>query len=117
MLFPPAVPLVRLTKPLLPFAPALVKTFRRRFYLMRVMYGGNSEASDQHLTGYDFDILGSFLSATGFCDIRRVKKFGIFKDSSDLWWDFQSGKAVSQEEVGEVGGGVQISLNVMARKC
>ena len=69
---------------------------------MRVMYGGNSEASDQHLTGYDFDILGSFLSATGFCDIRRVKKFGIFKDSSDLWWAFQRGKAVSQEEVGEV---------------
>eukprot|EP00520_Triparma_pacifica_P007474 CAMPEP_0118637280 /NCGR_PEP_ID=MMETSP0785-20121206/3069_1 /TAXON_ID=91992 /ORGANISM="Bolidomonas pacifica, Strain CCMP 1866" /LENGTH=235 /DNA_ID=CAMNT_0006528457 /DNA_START=15 /DNA_END=718 /DNA_ORIENTATION=- len=54
----------------------------RRFYIMRVMFGGNAEKGDIHMAGYDFDILGGFLEATGFCRIKRVKGFGMFRDSS-----------------------------------
>ena len=81
------------------------------------VYGGNAEEGDHHMAGYDFDILGSFLEAAGFCKIKRIKAFGLFRDSSDLWWDWGKGAAVREEEVGEEEGGVQISLNVVARKC
>ena len=93
-----------------------VEKAQRRFHIMRIMFGGNAEDGDVHMAGYDFDIIGGFLEAAGFCRIKRVREFGLFNDSSVLWWDWEKGQTVHGGDVGEEGG-VQISLNVIARKC
>ena len=70
-----------------------------RFQIMRMMFGGQADAYDQHKTGFFFDMLGSMLDEAGFGDIRRVEDFGLFKDSSTTRY-----------------AGNLISLNVEARK-
>ncbi len=70
-----------------------------RFQIMRMMFGGQADAYDQHKTGFFFDMLGSMLDKTGFTDIKRVEEFGLFDDSSKTRF-----------------AGNLISLNVQARK-
>lgn len=66
-----------------------------RFYLQRVMMGGQIEPYDFHKTSFSEDILTHILAAHGFRNMKRVRSFGLFDDTSDL-----------------VVAGVPISLNI-----
>jgi predicted SAM-dependent methyltransferase len=70
-----------------------------RFLIMRMMFGGQSNESDVHKVGFDFDILCIYLLDAGFSDCVRVNEFNLFQDCSIL----------------EVCGN-PISLNVIATK-
>lgn len=70
-----------------------------RFHVMRMMFGGRTTEYDVHYVGLNFEFLGMFLHEAGFRDIRRVREFGLFKDTSML-----------------VFANVPISLNIEARK-
>ena len=70
-----------------------------RIHVMRILYGGRTDAHDVHYVGFDQEIMGFFLANAGFSHLRRVKSFGLFDDMSTV----------------EVAG-VPISLNVIATK-
>ena len=70
-----------------------------RIHVMRILYGGRTDAHDIHYSGFDQEILGFFLAGAGFSKMRRVKSFGLFDDMSAV----------------EVAG-VPVSLNVVACK-
>ncbi|CAM9656557.1 unnamed protein product, partial [Heterosigma akashiwo] len=65
---------------------------------MRVLYGGQVDAHDYHRAGFDEDLLTAYLAQAGFCEIQRVKSFGLFRDSSELLFK-----------------GEEISLNILAK--
>ena len=54
-----------------------------RIHVMRMMFGGQTDAYDFHYIGLDFDLLKTYLVDAGFFDIARVKTFGLFDDTSD----------------------------------
>jgi predicted SAM-dependent methyltransferase len=64
-----------------------------------MMFGGRTTAYDVHHAGLNFEFLQAFLQEVGFRDVKRVKEFGLFADTSTLLF-----------------GDVPISLNVEARK-
>lgn len=70
-----------------------------RIHVMRILYGGRTDPHDIHYTGFDENILGFFLGQAGFTQMKRVKSFGLFDDTSDV----------------ELAG-VPVSLNVIASK-
>ena len=70
-----------------------------RYYVMRMMYGGQMDDADFHYVGLSEEILSAFLFRAGFQRVERVENFGLFKDASTL-----------------VYHGRPISLNVIARK-
>jgi len=53
-----------------------------RYYLMAVMFGGQTNQYDVHKVGFDFEILGMFLAQVGFQGYTEVEKFGLFDDTS-----------------------------------
>ncbi len=59
-------------------------THEERFHVMRMMFGGHVDENDYHLVGLDFVFLSSFLQETGFTNIKRVRSFNIFNDTSEL---------------------------------
>jgi predicted SAM-dependent methyltransferase len=71
----------------------------QRFHLMRVAFGGQTDAHDFHFVGLTLELLKFYLSGTGFSDMQRVEHFGLFEDTSEQ--DFL---------------GTPISLNVIAWK-
>ena len=71
----------------------------QRFHVMRMMFGGHVDQWDYHKVGLNQEFLGSFLVSAGFAEIRRVRDFGIFADTS-----------------GTVFNGILISLNLIAFK-
>jgi predicted SAM-dependent methyltransferase len=71
----------------------------RRFHVMRMMFGGRTDAHDIHYSGLTFEFLGTFMAEAGFRDIKRVPEFNEFKDTSSLRF-----------------GGALISLNMEARR-
>ena len=70
-----------------------------KFFVTRVIYGGQVDAYDYHKAGYNFAFLHSFLAQNGFERIQRVKTFGLFTDTTEL-----------------IVNGVAASLNVEAFK-
>jgi predicted SAM-dependent methyltransferase len=74
-------------------------TLDERFWVMRMMFGGHDDEFDYHVAGLNEEFLTRFLADAGFANIRRVKDFGLFKDTSAL------------EFAGE-----RISLNLTAEK-
>jgi predicted SAM-dependent methyltransferase len=62
-----------------PKAPYNVK-----FYVMRVMFGGQIDEYDFHYFGWNLEFMKNFLTKAGFKKIERVKSFSMFKDTSDL---------------------------------
>ena len=62
-----------------PKAPYNVK-----FYVMRVMFGGQIDEYDFHYFGWNIEFMKNFLTKAGFKKIERVKSFSMFKDTSDL---------------------------------
>lgn len=71
-----------------------------RVLLMRIMYGGQTNAYDVHRVGFWAPLLDSYLRTAGFCESERVEGFDLFDDASTL-----------------VVKGARISLNVRARAC
>jgi predicted SAM-dependent methyltransferase len=58
-------------------------TVDQQFLLIRIMFGGQQDAHDAHMVGFNADLLGAFLREAGFDDIRRhFQPFGLFDDSS-----------------------------------
>ncbi len=93
-----------------------------RFLLMRIMFGGQTDDYDVHLTGFDEDFMTDYLTISGFCKIRRVHSFDMpWTDSSGVTWDFSKKSAVDESQVdwnnGEIEAGKPISLNVIASRC
>jgi predicted SAM-dependent methyltransferase len=55
-----------------------------RFYIMRVMFGGQVDSYDYHKVGFDFDYLYSILKKAGFEKIYQVQDFYLFRDCSRI---------------------------------
>lgn len=77
-------------------------TFAERFFVMRVIFGGQTTPHDFQRVGLDAETLGMYLNATGFCKVApRTHGFGLFPgDASDMTFK-----------------GVQVSVNVAATAC
>lgn len=71
----------------------------KRFYIMRMMYGGQSDAYDFHRVGFTYDLLCGMLEIYCFGRFSRVKSFGMFQDCSETRYE-----------------NVPISLNVRAER-
>ena len=70
-----------------------------RYAVMRMLFGGHVDRYDYHMVGLNEDFLCIFLKASGFVNLRRVERFGLFEDTSTLAYK-----------------GVAISLNLVAEK-
>lgn len=70
-----------------------------RFFIMQMMYGGQTNVFDYHYVGFNERILIKFLTETGFYEITRVDIFNLFKDSSMMMFK-----------------GKPVSLNILAKK-
>lgn len=66
---------------------------------MRMIFGGHIDAHDYHYVGLNEELLQEYLSAAGFGNIRKVKIFDIFQDTSSMTF---------KDEL--------ISLNLIAKK-
>jgi len=70
-----------------------------RFMIMRMMFGGQTDAFDFHKVGLTFDFLCHYLGQAGFPSATRVAELGLFPDTSSMRF------------LGQL-----ISLNVIAHK-
>jgi predicted SAM-dependent methyltransferase len=70
-----------------------------KFQVIRIMFGGQLDASDYHCSGFTQEILAGILLQAGFARVEPVESFGLFADSSE-----------------QRRFGVAISLNVIAYK-
>jgi predicted SAM-dependent methyltransferase len=70
-----------------------------RFFVMRMMFGGHVDQYDYHVVGLNQEFLAGFLHGAGFVNIRKVDRFGLFADTSNMLYK-----------------GVPISLNMIAHK-
>ena len=71
----------------------------QRFRIMRMIFGGQTDAYDFHKVGLIEDFLVNYFRQSGFARWRRVEEFSVFDDASGL-------------RVGEY----LISLNMIATK-
>lgn len=53
-----------------------------RFFVMRMIFGGHVDQYDYHVVGLNEEFLTRFLRQAGYVNIKRVKEFGYFNDSS-----------------------------------
>lgn len=51
-------------------------------HALRMMFGGQVDEWDYHKSGWTQNILLQALISKGFCEIFRVRNFGIFQDTS-----------------------------------
>jgi len=58
--------------------PALDK--EQRFYVMRMIFGGQTDHADFHKVGLTWEFLSTYLAAARFTGIKRVDEFNIFKN-------------------------------------
>jgi predicted SAM-dependent methyltransferase len=70
-----------------------------KFHVMRMIFGGQTDAHDFHYFGWNQVFMVSFLEQAGFTSFERVTSFGIFEDTSEF-----------------MPYGFPISLNVIATK-
>lgn len=56
----------------------------QRFHIMRMMFGGQTDAHDVHLVGLNTEFLAGYLQAAGFESMQRVAGHGLFDDTSSL---------------------------------
>jgi len=55
-----------------------------KHYLMRVMFGGQTNQYDVHKVGFDADLLALYLNEVGFSDMEQVSEFNLFQDCSTI---------------------------------
>ena len=53
-----------------------------KFHVMRMMFGGQTDAHDFHFVGFNERVLLAFLRQAQFSRAERVGDFGIFEDAS-----------------------------------
>jgi len=70
-----------------------------RFFVMRMIFGGHVDRYDYHIVGLNEEFLTAFLHNSGYVNIKKVKNFGLFQDTSSMTFK-----------------GVPISLNMIAEK-
>ena len=75
------------------------RTKDERFFVMRMVFGGQIDEYDFHHVGLTFELLHDYLKQAGFSRVERVRDFGLFDDASTLRY-----------------ANVPISLNVIAFK-
>jgi predicted SAM-dependent methyltransferase len=75
-------------------------TSEERLFVMRMIFGSHADKYDYHSVGLNEEFLAGFLNAAGYVNLRRVKEFGLFNDTSSMQFK-----------------GVAISLNMIAEKC
>jgi predicted SAM-dependent methyltransferase len=51
---------------------------------MRMMFGGHINKFDYHMTMLNNEFLSSYLHSAGFVNIRRIKSFVLFNDTSEI---------------------------------
>jgi predicted SAM-dependent methyltransferase len=56
----------------------------QKFHVMRMIFGGQTDAADFHYIGLNHQILHRYLQNAGFGRIERVRSFGLFTDTSEL---------------------------------
>jgi predicted SAM-dependent methyltransferase len=78
--------------------PALDES--QRFFVMRMMFGGQMDAADFHYAGLYEELMTALLKRAGFSEVSRVERFGVFNDASSMLYN-----------------GRPISLNMLARKA
>lgn len=54
-----------------------------RWKLMRLIFGSQRNPYDFHYTGFDQPMLVQLLEHVGFVEVRRVRSFGLFQDTSN----------------------------------
>lgn len=74
-------------------------TLQVQYQLMRILFGGQTDAWDYHKAGFTPELLAGFLGNAGFDEVQRVDRFDLFDDTSNL-----------------MVGDVPVSLNVIAIK-
>jgi predicted SAM-dependent methyltransferase len=52
----------------------------QRFYIMRMVFGGQTDPTDFHKVGLTWEFLATYLNAAGFSGIKRVSEFNIFEN-------------------------------------
>lgn len=72
---------------------------QQKWHVMRMIFGGQTDKNDFHYFGWTLDFAKAFFGGAGFRNIKVVKSFNIFDDTSDY-----------------KPYGVQISLNLIAKK-
>ena len=55
-----------------------------RLCAMKMIYGRQSNKHDYHQIGFNLELLVNVLAVTGFDNLRRVKKFGLIDDRSNM---------------------------------
>ncbi len=70
-----------------------------KFTLMKVIYGGQTDAHDFHHIGFTFDFMVDMLRDAGFESVEHVESLGLFEDMSNLGFH-----------------GQQVSLNLIVSK-
>lgn len=55
-----------------------------RHYIMRIIFGGQTNPFDVHKVGFDADILALYLQEVGFQGYELVSEFGLFNDCSSM---------------------------------
>lgn len=53
-----------------------------RLHVLRMMFGGQTDAHDFHKVGLNFELLRFLLEGYGFRHVRRVDQFGLFSDGT-----------------------------------
>jgi protein O-GlcNAc transferase len=74
-------------------------SLEQRFRIMRMMFGDQVDEQNHHKVGFSWEYLFALLAQVGFRVIRKVDRFGLFNDCSDM-----------------VFLGEPVSLNVVATK-
>jgi predicted SAM-dependent methyltransferase len=59
-------------------------TVLERHHIMRIIFGGQTNQYDVHYTGFDYEILSSYLQEAGFSHVEQVSEFNLFNDCSSL---------------------------------
>jgi len=59
-------------------------SFKQRYRVMRIMFGGHTDAYDYHQVGLNEEFLRYYLSKAGYADITKVKLLDMFNDASGL---------------------------------
>lgn len=57
-------------------------TLEEKRDLLRMIYGGQTDAFDFHKAGFFYDHLAAMLKWTGFSGVKRVREFGLFADTT-----------------------------------
>ena len=55
----------------------------QRLHVMRMMFGGQTDAYDFHHIGLTYEFMLSFFQQTGFRHVEKVSSFGLFDDTSE----------------------------------